>query len=58
MTDTLKEHDGKVSIGGRNMTNLRFADALAQEEVVVDKNYTMYRKKLNAEKTKLIINNT
>ena len=33
--DTLEEHDGKVSIGGRNITNLRFADdidALAEEE--------------------------
>ena len=26
MSDALKEHDGKVSIGGRNITNLRFAD--------------------------------
>ena len=26
MTDSLQEHDGKVSIGGRNITNLRFAD--------------------------------
>ena len=26
MSDTLEEHDGKVSIGGRNITNLRFAD--------------------------------
>ena len=35
MSDALKEHDGKVSIGGRNITNLRFADdadALAEEE--------------------------
>ena len=34
-SDALKEHDGKVSIGGRNITNLRFADdidALAEEE--------------------------
>ena len=31
----LEEHNGKVSIGGRNITNLRFADdigALAEEE--------------------------
>ena len=31
----LEEHDGKVSIGGRNITNLQFADdidALAEEE--------------------------
>ena len=26
MSDSLEEHDGKVSIGGRNITNLRFAD--------------------------------
>ena len=35
MADALEEHDGKVSIGGRNITNLRFADdidALAEEE--------------------------
>ena len=35
MSDALKEHDGKVSIGDRNITNLRFADdidALAEEE--------------------------
>ena len=35
MSDALEEHDGKVSIGGRNITNLRLADdtdALAEEE--------------------------
>ena len=35
MPDALKEHDGKVNIGGRNITNLRFAndiDALVEEE--------------------------
>ena len=35
MSDALEEHDGKVSIGGRNITNLRFADdidVLAEEE--------------------------
>ena len=35
MSDTLAEHDGKDSIGGRNINNLRFADdvdALAEEE--------------------------
>ena len=26
MSEALEEHDGKVSIGGRNITNLRFAD--------------------------------
>ena len=35
MPDALEDQDGKVSIGGRNITNLRFADdidALAEEE--------------------------
>ena len=34
MSDALEEHYGKVSIGGRNITNLRFADdidALAED---------------------------
>ena len=26
MTDALNDHEGTVSIGGRNITNLRFAD--------------------------------
>ena len=28
MTDALKEHEGSVSIGGRTITNLRFADEI------------------------------
>ena len=35
MTDAVEEHDGKISIGGKNITNLRFADdidVLAEEE--------------------------
>ena len=35
MTDAPEEHDGKVSIGGRTITNLRFADdidSLAEAE--------------------------
>ena len=35
MSDALEQHDGKVRIGGSNITNLRFADdidALAEEE--------------------------
>ena len=35
MPDALEEHDGKVSIGGRNITNMRFADdidALVENE--------------------------
>ena len=37
MSYALEEHDGKVSIGERTITNLRFAndiDALAEEEQV------------------------
>ena len=35
MTDALEDHEGAVSIGGRTITNLRFADdidGLAGEE--------------------------
>ena len=35
MSDALEEHDGKVSMGGRNIVSLQFADdidALAEEE--------------------------
>ena len=34
MSDALEEHDGKISQGGRTITNLRFADdidALAEK---------------------------
>ena len=36
MTDALEDHEGTVSIGGRTITNIRFADdidGLAGEEV-------------------------
>ena len=39
MPDALEQHDGKVSIGGRNITNLRFTDdidALTEEEQELD----------------------
>ena len=35
MSDALEKLDGKVSVGGKNVTNLQFADdidALAEEE--------------------------
>ena len=64
MSDALKEHDGKVSKGGRNITNLLFADdtdALAEEEQEVgvlneslDKTCTRYQMEIRAEKTKLM----
>ena len=66
MFDALEEHDGKISIGGRNTTNLRFAvaiDALAEEEqeiealvVSLDKTCTRYKMEISAEKTKLMTN--
>ena len=66
ISDTLKEHVIKVSVGGRNITNLRFADdidTVAEEgkelEAPVeslDKTCAMYKMKIGAEKTKLMIN--
>ena len=66
MSDALEEHDGKVSIGGRNITNLRFADdidALTEEEKdlealveSLDKTCTRYKMEISAEKTKLMTN--
>ena len=66
MSDALKEHDGKVSIGGRIITNLRFADgtdALAEEEQELealveslDKPCLRYKMEISAEKTKLMTN--
>ena len=66
MSDALEEHDGKVSIGGRNITNLRLADdidALAEEEQdqeaqveSLDKTCTRYKMEVSAEKTKLVTN--
>ena len=60
MTDALGDHEGSVSIGGRKITNLRFADdidALAgkEEELVklvnhLDKAATTYGMDINAEK--------
>ena len=66
MSDALEEHDEKVSIGGRNITNLLFADdidALAEEEQELealveslDKTCTRYKMEISAEKTKLMTN--
>ena len=66
MSDALEEHDGKVSIGGRNITNLWFPDdidAVAAEEQELqalveslDKPCTRYKMEISAEKTKLMTN--
>ena len=61
-------HEGTVSIGGRTITNLCFADdidGLAGEEEELaklikrlNKASTAYSKEISAEKTKLMTNNT
>ena len=68
MTNALEDHEGTVSIGGRTITNLRFADdidGLAGEEEELaklverlDKASTAYGTEISAEKTKLMTNNT
>ena len=68
MTDALEDHEGTVSIGGRTITNLHFADdidGLAGEEEELaklvehlDKASTAYNMEIGAEKTKLMTNNT
>ena len=67
MTDAI-DHESTVSIGGRTITNLRFAndtDGLAGEEEELaslverlDKASTAYGMEISAEKTKLMTNNT
>ena len=69
MTDVLEDHEGTVSIGGRTITNLRFADdidglageeeeELAKLDERLDKASTAYGMEICAEKTKLMTNNT
>ena len=68
MTDSLEDHEGTVSIGGRKITNLRFADdidGLAGEEEelanlveCLDEASTAYSMEISAKKTKLMTNNT
>ncbi|KAK2174744.1 hypothetical protein NP493_779g00002 [Ridgeia piscesae] len=68
MTDALNDHEGTVSIGGSNITNLRFVDDIdglagREEELAdlverLDKTSTAFGMQINAEKTKLMTNNT
>ena len=60
-------HEGSVSIGGRTITSLRFADDIdgltGEEEQAklverLDKASTAYGMGISAEKTKLMTNNT
>ena len=49
MSDALEEHDGKVSIGGKNINNLRFAydiDALVwQAKCTIIRETKVYKAK-------------
>ena len=66
MADAREEHDGKVSIGDRNFTNLRFPDdidALAEERQKsvtrvesLDKTCIRYKMEISAEEIKLMPN--
>ena len=68
MTDALEDHEGTVSIEGRAITNLHFADdidglageveELAKLVERLDKASTAFGMEISAEKTKLMINNT
>ena len=68
MTDATEDHEGTVSIEGRTITNLHFADnidgltgeegELAKLVERLDKASTAYRMEISAEKTKLMTNNT
>ena len=68
MTDALEDHEGTASIGGRTITNLRFADdmdGLAGEEEELanlveslDKASTAYGMEISADKTNVMTNNT
>ena len=68
MTEALEDHEGTVSIGGRAITNLPFADDIdglagEKEELTklvehFDKASTAFGMEISAKKTKLMTNNT
>ena len=68
LTADLEDHEGTISIGGRTITNLHFADdidGLAGEEEemanlveYLDKASKAYGMEISAKKTKLMTNNT
>ena len=66
MIDALEDNEGTVSIGGRTIANLRFADDIyglaGGEELAklverLDKAFTAYVMDSSAAKTKLMTNN-
>ena len=70
MTDALEDYEGTVSIGGRTITNFRFADGIdglaGEEETLaklvvcldIGKAATAFGMEVSAEKTKLMTGNT
>ena len=68
MVDALEDHEGTVSIEGRTITDLRFADDIdasagEKEELAklverLDEASTAYGMEISTEKTKLMTNNT
>ena len=64
MTDALEDHEGTVSIGGRTITKIRFADhvdglageeeELANKAEPLDTASITYGMEISAEKTKLM----
>ena len=68
MTYALEDHNDTVNIGGRTITNLRFADNIdglagEEEELVnlvnrLDETSAIYGMEISAEKTKITTNKT
>ena len=68
MADALQDHEGTVSIGGRTITNIPFADGIdgqagQEQELVrlvnhIDEASIAYGMQIGAEKTQLMTNNT
>ena len=67
MCEALNDHEGSVSIGGRLITNFRFADDIvvnAEEEEQagvltdrLDRTTTRYKMEIGPDKTKVMTNN-
>ena len=67
MCEALDDHEGSVNIGGRLITNFRFADVIVvnaeeEEEAVVlvdrlDRTTTRYKMEIGPDKTKVMTNN-
>ena len=67
MTEALENHEGTVSIGGRTVTDLRFADDIdglagSEDELIslittIDQVSTKYGMEINTDKTKIMTNN-